>query len=138
MILRSLLSSALLATLALPVVAAESPKNPLSVHVLDQTYGQPAPGIVVSLEVKEKTSWRFLAKGVTDAQGRIPALFPAKKTFQAGIYRVNFETGAFFKRKKIESFFPEVPVIFEVKDTQAHYHIPLLLSPFGYSTYRGN
>lgn len=144
MLTRSLCTLMVLSALSLPVFAAEpapaanTVKNPLSVHVLDQSHGQPAPGITVTLEVKENNTWRMLSKGITDEKGRIPGLFPEKQTFKAGIYRVNFETGAFFKQQKVQTFFPEIPVIFEVKATQTHYHIPLLLSPFGYSTYRGN
>lgn len=128
-------TTALLLTLSLPTWAAT---NPLSVHVLDQVSGQPAPGIAVVLEQQQGQSWKTLNQGTTDAQGRIKGLFPEKQTLSPGIYRVTFKTGAFFRAQGTATFFPEIPVLFEVSNPAQHYHIPLLLSPFGYATYRGN
>ena len=118
-------------------LAAAAP-NPLSVHVLDQQSGRPGAGIQVMLEQRTGEHWRELARGVTDAQGRIPALYPEEKAMTAGDYRIVFETGAYFARARQASFFPRIPVEFTVDAPTQHYHIPLLLSPFGYSTYRGN
>lgn len=112
--------------------------NPLSVHVLDLQSGQPSAGIRVTLEQRAGEQWRELAAGVTNAQGRIAALYPEGKPIAAGEYRIVFQTGEHFARQGKPSFFPRIPVEFNVDNPDQHYHIPLLLSPFGYSTYRGN
>ncbi|MGO2451389.1 hydroxyisourate hydrolase [Pseudomonas taetrolens] len=112
--------------------------NPLSVHVLNLENGLPSPGVNVTLEKHVGLDWQPLAQGVTNEQGRIGELFPARQTFEAGQYRVVFKTGEYFKSAGRETFFPEIPVIFEVKNAGQHYHIPLLLSPYGFSTYRGS
>lgn len=118
-------------------VAAAAP-NPISVHVLDLQSGQPTAGIRVTLEQRNGDGWRALAAGVTNAQGRIPALHPDGKPIVAGDYRIVFETGEHYARQRQDTFFPRIPVEFRVAEPTQHYHIPLLLSPFGYSTYRGN
>lgn len=138
-LIASALFAASLAGLALPARAAEP--NPLSVHVLDLQTGQPSPGIRVDLERRAATGdWQALGSGITDEQGRVRALVPAEalKAWAAGDYRVVFRTGEFYARKQQPSFFPEIPVVFRVDSAKQHYHVPLLLSPFGFSTYRGN
>ena len=112
--------------------------NPLSVHVLNLENGLPSPGVNVTLEKHVGKDWQPLAQGVTNEQGRIGELFPGKQAFEAGEYRVVFKTGEYFKKVGRDTFFPEIPVIFEVKNVDQHYHIPLLLSPYGFSTYRGS
>ncbi|MEG1053944.1 MAG: hydroxyisourate hydrolase [Janthinobacterium sp.] len=112
--------------------------NPLSVHILDLQSGQPTAGVTVTLEQKQGTDWKQLSSAVTNAQGRIAAMYPAGTPMQAGDYRIVFQTGEHYARLKQETFFPEIPVQFHVGKTDQHYHIPLLLSPFGFSTYRGN
>ena len=130
---------ALGALLALaPLLSQAAGANPLSVHVLDLQTGQPSPGITVALERKKGTAWEPLGTAVTDAQGRVREFFPADASWAAGDYRVVFRTGEFYARQQQPTFFPEIPVIFRVVDEKAHYHVPLLLSPFGFSTYRGN
>jgi len=126
------------AALAATSLAASAAQNPLSVHVLDQQSGQPGAGIQVTLEQRKGTEWMQLASGVTNEQGRIPALYPEGKAMAAGDYRIVFRTGEHFARKGQPTFFPRIPVEFTVDAPAQHYHIPLLLSPFGYSTYRGN
>ncbi|MBB3193306.1 hydroxyisourate hydrolase [Roseateles terrae] len=125
-----------------PQTPTQAPaQNPLSVHVLDLQTGQPSPGIHVDLERRgERGEWLPLGSGVTDAQGRIRALVPAAALSQwvAGDYRVIFRTGEFYARQRLSSFFPEIPVVFHVESAQQHYHVPLLLSQYGFSTYRGN
>ena len=79
-----------------------------------------------------------ISEASTNEQGRITALFPENKNFKTAMYKVTFKTGEWFKQHNQKTFFPEVPVIFEVDGSVKHYHIPLLLSPYGYSTYRGN
>ncbi|MEG2963697.1 MAG: hydroxyisourate hydrolase, partial [Janthinobacterium sp.] len=86
----------------------------------------------------QDNDWKQLASGVTNAQGRITEMYPANTPMQAGDYRIVFKTGEHYARLKQETFFPEIPVQFHVEKTDQHYHIPLLLSPFGFSTYRGN
>lgn len=112
--------------------------NPLSVHILDLQTGTPTAGVTVTLEQKTGNDWRQLASGVTNAQGRIAEMYPADKAMEQGDYRIVFKTGEHYARLKQETFFPEIPVQFHVEKTDQHYHIPLLLSPFGFSTYRGN
>ena len=132
--LRQLTLAISLAALAGSALAA----NPLSVHILDLQTGQPTAGVTVTLEQQSKDGWQQLASGVTNAQGRISDMYPADKTMQAGDYRIVFKTGEHYARLKQDTFFPEIPVQFHVEKTGQHYHIPLLLSPFGFSTYRGN
>ncbi len=107
-------------------------------HVLNLENGLPSPDVNVTLEKQDGKNWKLLNQGDTNEQGRIPALFPEGKSLEKGTYRVTFKTGEWFKEHKTATFFPEVPVIFEVDGTVPHYHIPLLLSPYGFSTYRGN
>ena len=128
----------LAALLGAASLAASAAPNPLSVHVLDLQSGRPTAGVGVTLEQRLGTGWRELASGVTDAQGRIPALYPEGKAMAAGDYRIVFKTGEHFARKGQATFFPRIPVEFTVDAPTQHTHIPLLLSPFGYSTYRGN
>ena len=130
-----LMAGTLLATSAGLAMAAD---NPLSVHVLNLENGLPSPGVEVVLEQKNGDNWTKLNTGVTNEQGRIPALYPEGKKLEQGVYRVTFETGDWFKKHDTATFFPEVPVIFSADASVEHYHIPLLLSPYGFSTYRGN
>lgn len=129
----------LLLTVATTLIATLSyAQNPLSVHVLNLQDGLPSSEVKVSLEEQKNGTWVQLSQATTNAQGRIPALYPEGKTLEKGMYKVTFKTGDWFKAHQQKSFFPEVPVIFEVDGSVEHYHIPLLLSPYGYSTYRGN
>ena len=102
----------------------------LSTHILDTANGKPAAGVNVQLYQGDT----LLNSHVTNTDGRIPAMLPPGFTFTAGTYRLVFDVASYFPH----SFFPEVAILFEVKDPTAHYHVPLLLSPFGYSTYRGS
>jgi 5-hydroxyisourate hydrolase len=120
-----------------PTMALSEDKKSLSVHVLNQQTGRPAHGVEVRLEHKQGESWNVLNMASTDANGRIEALWPENK-LQPGEYRVVFKTGKYFSEQKQQSFFPEIPVEFYIMDTNSTYHIPLLLSQYGYSTYRGN
>ena len=118
--------------------AAPATLNPLSVHVLNLQDGLPSADVAVTLEMRRGEQWTMLGEGVTNAQGRIPALFPAGKPMERGTYRVTFKTGKWFTDHKSATFFPEIPVIFIADGSVPHYHVPLLLSHYGYSTYRGN
>jgi 5-hydroxyisourate hydrolase len=102
----------------------------ITTHVLDTAQGRPAAGVPVELDIRDGAGWKRLGAGHTDPDGRVRALLPAGAALQLGTYRLRFETRG--------PFFPEVSVIFEVRDAGAHYHVPLLLSPYGYSIYRGS
>ncbi|WNB86547.1 hydroxyisourate hydrolase [Cellulomonas sp. ATA003] len=104
----------------------------VTTHVLDTALGRPAAGVPVDLEALDDGTWRPLGHGVTDADGRVGDLGPA--ALPHGRYRLRFDTGTYFAGT---GFYPEVVVVFEVAD-DAHHHVPLLLSPFAYSTYRGS
>jgi len=104
-----------------------------STHVLDAANGAPAVGMDVRLEDLDGT---VLCRATTDDDGRCPGLTDAL-TLVAGPYRLRFETGAWFAQRATPTFYPRVELVFEVTDPDAHYHVPLLLSPFAYSTYRG-
>ena len=126
------------------VTAAESGDNPpakrtpISTHVLNTTSGKPAAGVLVVFQYQAGKDWEDLGRGLTDLHGRASDLYLSKKPLQAGNYRLVYETGAYFKGQGAKTFFPRVEVIFEIEKTDEHYHVPLLLSPFSYSTYRGS
>ena len=109
----------------------------ITTHVLDVSVGRPAANVAVTLENHIHGLWKALGKGKTDADGRLKGLL-GTAALAAGAYRLTFDTGEYFAARKIESLYPQVSIIFEVQDARQHYHIPLLLSPFGYSTYRGS
>lgn len=110
----------------------------ITTHVLDVSLGKPAANVAVILEAHSSGgSWSEVARGATDTDGRLRD-WPAAKALAAGIYRLEFDTRAYFTTRKVASLYPQVVIVFEVRDAQEHYHIPLLLSPFGYSTYRGS
>lgn len=106
----------------------------LSTHVLDTALGLPAQGIKVTLE----QSGTAIGSGVTDADGRVRDLHQKEAALTEGSYRLTFHVGDYFAKSGRESFFPEITVNFRVAGGTEHYHVPLLLSPFGYSTYRGS
>lgn len=110
----------------------------ITTHVLDVSVGRPAANVAVVLEVQSPAGqWSEVARGTTDADGRLRD-WPAAKSAEAGTYRLTFDARAYFATHKITSLYPQVVIVFEVRDSQEHYHIPLLLSPFSYSTYRGS
>jgi 5-hydroxyisourate hydrolase len=110
----------------------------ISTHVLDTALGEPAAGVMVSLERQENSTWENVGSGETDADGRLRTLIPDGRPAPAGTYRLVFETGSYFTRRGVAAFYPSVTVIFETSGGSGHYHVPLLLSPYGYSTYRGS
>ena len=103
----------------------------ISTHVLDTSRGRPAAGVAITLEI-ERGGWDVVAMGRTDNDGRLRLVTDAP---EAGTYRLIFATGEYFAGA---TFFPEVSIVFAINDAAQHYHVPLLLSPFGYSTYRGS
>lgn len=110
----------------------------ITTHILDLSRGRPAGGVAVILEVQAGEGWQVLSGGQTDADGRLKDLLPAHFKLAAGVYRLTFRTSDYFSAQGVESFYPEVTISFIVGDAAAHYHVPLLVSPFGYSTYRGS
>jgi 5-hydroxyisourate hydrolase len=110
----------------------------ITTHILDTSLGRPAAGVPVVLHTKTpKSDWKELGRGATDNDGRLRTLMGDAPLVE-GIYRLTFDTASYFASRKISAFYPKVIVEFEVHDAAAHYHVPLLLSPFGYSTYRGS
>jgi 5-hydroxyisourate hydrolase len=110
----------------------------LSTHVLDATVGRPAAGVQVRLEYSGRDGWQSAAEGQTGADGRLRLPGDADSGFEPGVYRITFGSGAYFGARGATSFYPEVTVTFEMTADGGHYHVPLLLSPFAYSTYRGS
>jgi 5-hydroxyisourate hydrolase len=117
----------------------------VTTHVLDAARGTPAAGVAIRLETAEgtedplagsSTEWAALAEGRTDDDGRIKDLGPDR--LDAGDYRLTFATGEYFDRQGVATFYPQVQITFRITDPEQHYHVPLLLSPFAYSTYRGS
>jgi 5-hydroxyisourate hydrolase len=109
----------------------------LTTHVLDISTGTPATDLTVMLEQKTASGWQKTGGGITDRDGRIRDLLSADAKLANGIYRLIFDTHAYFTAKQVKSFYHQICVEFEITDG-THYHVPLLLSPYGYSTYRGS
>jgi|SRR6185436_14168881 len=109
----------------------------LTTHILDTSIGRPAPAVPVTLEQKSSHDWKKIAEGITNEDGRISNLLDKEKILENGIYRLIFETAAYFSNQNKKSFYPRIAIEFEIFDS-SHYHVPLLLNPFGYSTYRGS
>ena len=115
----------------------------ITTHVLDTSAGKPAAGVRVVLERGGKSSeWQVVGHGVTGAEGRVETLTPDGAALDGGLYRLVFDTRRYFEEKGVQTFFPSVIITFQVesssKSKSDHYHVPLLLSPFGYTTYRGS
>jgi 5-hydroxyisourate hydrolase len=112
--------------------------SPITTHVLDTSSGQPASGVAVTLDRETSPGeWTREGQGTTDADGRLRTLL-APDALRASVYRVTFDAGAYFAARGVEAFWRTVVVEFVVGDVARHYHVPLLVSPFGYSTYRGS
>ena len=111
----------------------------LSTHVLDATTGRPAAGVGIRLERGDGGGWAPAGQGQTDADGRLRLASPAGSAdFEPGVYRITFATGAYFAASGTAAFYPEVSITFQITARDEHYHVPLLLSPYAYSTYRGS
>ncbi|HKQ52763.1 MAG TPA: hydroxyisourate hydrolase [Pyrinomonadaceae bacterium] len=111
----------------------------ITTHVLDTARGCPAEGVPVTLEAQQaEGGWTPVGKGVTDRDGRLKDLLPQGYVISEGVYRLTFDTGTYFAAHAVQSFYLSVVVVFTVRDAGQHYHVPLLLSPYGYSTYRGS
>ena len=110
----------------------------ITTHVLDTSQGRPAAGVAVILEAAEGSGFREIGRGRTDPDGRCRDLLTDDTPLAQGVYRLTFESGAYFAASGVATFFPRVCIVFEVRDPQQHHHVPLLLGPFGYTTYRGS
>lgn len=109
----------------------------LTTHILDTTKGKPAEGITIVLFQQHEDDWKQLTIGTTNADGRIPNLLQKDILLEPGVYKMKFETSEYFEKQGIHSFYPFVEIVFTITGNE-HYHVPLLLNPFGYSTYRGS
>ena len=120
------------------IAFAQEKTYQLSSHILDVSKGLPAAGVSIKLEKfnTDKKTWSYVDEKITDKNGRI-ADFLSNDSKNLGIYRLTYFVSDYFKKDKIESFYPFIEVVFEIKDDK-HYHVPITLSAFGYSTYRGN
>ena len=110
----------------------------ITTHVLDIARGRPANGVPVVLEIQAGSGWREIGRGLTDVDGRARQLLPMGSSLTTGIYRITFGIETYFRTEGIEGFYPEASIVFHVRDANQSYHVPLLLSPYGYSTYRGS
>ncbi|MEK6578386.1 MAG: hydroxyisourate hydrolase [Bdellovibrionota bacterium] len=106
----------------------------ISTHILDTSLGHPAQGVAVQLEKRSGDQWKLIEMGLTNSDGRILFQCPS----EAATYRLTFQVEEYFKKNKSGSFFTVIPVLFQITDPTRKYHIPLLLNPYGYSTYRGS
>jgi 5-hydroxyisourate hydrolase len=109
----------------------------ISTHVLDLMSGKPASGVRVTLARFDRDAWTVIGRAVTNRDGRVKSVSGAQR-LKAGIYELSFETGAYFKKKRTNAFHPWVTITVHIANAGAHSHVPLLLSPYGYTTYRGS
>ncbi|PRY50808.1 5-hydroxyisourate hydrolase [Arcticibacter pallidicorallinus] len=135
--MKKLMFTAILAMFSL-MTFAQNTSYQLSSHILDVSKGSPASGVKIRLEqyCKQKNKWSFVDEKITDKNGRITKFLSAEKK-NRGIYKLTYYTSDYFKRSNTESFYPFIEVVFQIKDGD-HYHVPITLSAYGYSTYRGN
>ena len=111
--------------------------SPITTHILDLARGRPASDVAVRLDERRGAEWHQVGFGKTDDDGRLRDLLPDSRLVPGAHYRLTFDTGAYFAAQSRESFYPEISITFVIRDP-SHHHVPLLLSPFGYSTYRGS
>ena len=109
----------------------------ITTHILDTSKGKPASDVTVVLYSGANDGWTEIARGATNTDGRVTDLLSKDSLLEIGIYKLRFETKDYFDRNRITTFYPFVEIVFDVQFSE-HYHVPLLLNPFGYSTYRGS
>jgi 5-hydroxyisourate hydrolase len=114
--------------------------SPITTHILDTASGKPATGVPITLEIHLNDGFKEIGKGITDSDGRVKNLLHSSHDLTAGVYRISFDTKSYYESISKKTFYPTAQVTFEVEEekTSEHYHVPLLLSGFGYSTYRGS
>ena len=110
----------------------------ITTHILDTSRGRPAAGVEVRLARLDGEDWSTLGSDTTDADGRVRELLDPNQPLITGTYRLHFEIGDYFRELGVAAFYPFAQIVFRVRDSRQHYHVPLLLNPFGYSTYRGS
>ena len=111
----------------------------ISTHVLDTTKGKPASGVPVRLERQDSSGkWAPVGSAQTDQDGRCAQLLPEGATVTEGVYRLSFDTASYFAKSNVDGLYPSVEILFRIKSAESQFHIPLLLSPNGYTTYRGS
>ena len=110
----------------------------ITTHILDTSIGKPAAAVPVSLSSSTSGDWCELGSAVTDKDGRISSLVDPDIILPAGVYRLWFDTASYFRVQGLDTFYHYVEIVFNVSGDGQHYHVPLLLNPFGYSTYRGS
>lgn len=110
----------------------------ITTHVLDTAIGKPAEGIDLTLSHLVNNEWKLLGGGTTNSDGRVGDLLPDSVILDAGRYKVLFVTEQYFQQQEVNAFYPYAEIVFDIEGNGQHYHIPLLLAPFGYSTYRGS
>jgi len=110
----------------------------ISTHILDTALGRPAAAVPVTLAFMENGAWSLINEAAPDADGRCKHLLPPTQSLRQGIYRDHFETAAYFEQNQLHGLYPYVEIVFAVSDKEQHYHIPLLLTANGYTTYRGS
>jgi 5-hydroxyisourate hydrolase len=108
----------------------------ISTHILDTSRGRPADGVDITLERQHGDAFVVVARGATDADGRVKGLVAGAP--EPGTWRIRFDVGGYHARLGVDGFYPFVEIVFVVKNAAEHYHVPLLINPFGYSTYRGS
>lgn len=109
----------------------------ITTHILNTSEGKPAQGVTVILYKQQDNDWREIARNITNREGRISDLLSDDIVIALGIYKMKFLTRSYFDQRSIKTFYPFIEIVFEIV-SQEHYHIPLLLNPFGYTTYRGS
>ncbi|WP_225318092.1 2-oxo-4-hydroxy-4-carboxy-5-ureidoimidazoline decarboxylase [Flavobacterium luteum] len=109
----------------------------ITTHVLDTAVGLPGKNISIRLQSKINNSWQTISQGITNADGRIPDLLPQERTLKPDTYKMVFDTGSYYANQNLKTFYPEVEIQFSTFD-ETHYHVPLLINPFGFNTYRGS
>lgn len=110
----------------------------ISTHILDTALGRPAAAVPVALSRMENGAWSLINEAVTDTDGRCKHLLPPTQILEPGTYRIHFETAGYFERNRLQGLYPYIEIVFTVSDEKQHYHIPVLLSANGYTTYRGS
>jgi 5-hydroxyisourate hydrolase len=110
----------------------------ISTHILDTALGRPAVGVPLTLSRMIDEAWLSIHDAITDADGRCKYLLPKTQPLHPGTYRIHFDTSAYYKHHHLQCLYPYVEIVFDVRDSEQHYHIPLLLTANGYTTYRGS